>query len=247
MGIGAAKYEGGYWYSTGGPVEVEVNTEDEKKPKSTMTRGKLQAWYCVDDKMELQKVKPLAKTKVKSRYRHGPDYAVESRECITNSEWPQFPPFPEKPPAAKEAKASAVPAQVPQDTEALINGLVSPDSPEVSAKGQASAEQAPPKPEALPPPLADQAKSGGSPGPGAGNLPGEVPQDTEALINGLVGALRAEYIDGVNHGVGNFLEQHQGNAFLAAKFNDGMESQVREAEDKEAAIQAVETSLRAAT
>ena len=74
----------------------------------------------------------------------------------------------------------------------------------------------------------------------------QVPQDTEALINGLVGALRAEYIDGVNGGVGNFLEQHQGNAFLAAKFNDGMESQVREAEDKEAAIQAVETSLRAA-
>jgi hypothetical protein len=235
MGIGAAKYEGGYWYSTGGPVEVEVNTEDEKKPKPTMTRGKLQAWYCVDDKMELQKVKPLAKTKVKSRYRHGPDYAVESRECITNSEWPQFPSFPEKPPAAKEAKASAVPAQVKDGPAPLASG--------------ASAEQAPPKPEALPPPLADQASpSGGeTPGPGAGNLPGEVPQDTEALINGLVGALRAEYIDGVNHGVGNFLEQHQGNAFLAAKFNDGMESQVREAEDKEAAIQAVETSLRAAT
>ena len=71
-------------------------------------------------------------------------------------------------------------------------------------------------------------------------------EKTEALINGLVGALRAEYIDGVENGVGNFLDQHQGNAFLEAKFNDDMESQVREAEDKEAAIQAVETSLRAA-
>ena len=66
------------------------------------------------------------------------------------------------------------------------------------------------------------------------------------MINGLVDALRGEYINGEGGAVGNFLDQNQGNAFLSANFNDDMESQVREAGDQDAAIQDVATSLRAA-
>ena len=76
--------------------------------------------------------------------------------------------------------------------------------------------------------------------------PPAIPQDIEDVINGLVDALRGEYINGEGGAVGNFLDQNQGNAFLSANFNDDMESQVREAVDQDAAIQDVATSLRAA-
>ena len=76
--------------------------------------------------------------------------------------------------------------------------------------------------------------------------PPAIPQDIEDVINGLVDALRGEYINGEGGAVGNFLDQNQGNAFLSANFNDDMESQVREAGDQDAAIQDVATSLRAA-
>ena len=61
---------------------------------------------------------------------------------------------------------------------------------------------------------------------------GEDPE-APALISGLVGALRAEYIDGVDQGVQAFLNEHAptwpaGSTFLDANFTVEMEAQVAE-------------------